>query len=64
MGRYIEDPQGMLEAICMVLGGLGIAALGLAEATGCLTEEGKDEAIKMIENILGKGPDDNVALVK
>lgn len=39
MGRYIEDPQGMLEAIGMVLGGIGIAALGLAEATGCLTEE-------------------------
>ena len=68
MGRYIEDPEGMLEALGIaVMGigmGLGFAIVGLGEVMGFLTDEGKDEAIKMIENILGKRPDDNVALIK
>ena len=68
MGRYIEDPQGMLEALGFAIAalgmGIGFAVVGLGEATGFLTDEGKDEAIKMIENILGKRPDDNAALIK
>ena len=68
MGRYIEDPEGMLEALGIaVMGigmGLGFAIVGLGEVMGCLTEEGKDEAIKMIQNIFGQSPDDNVALIK
>ena len=68
MGRYIEDPEGMLEALGFAIAalgmGIGFAVVGLGEATGCLTDEGKDEAIKMIKNIFGQRPDDNVALIK
>lgn len=68
MGKYIEDPEGMLEALGVaVMGigmGLGFAIVGLGEVMGCLTDEGKKEAIKVIENIFGQNPDDNAALVK
>lgn len=66
MRKYIEDPEGILGALGVaVMGigmGLGFAFIGLGDALGCLTDEGKNEAIKMIENIFGQSPDNNALL--
>lgn len=68
MGKYIGDPEGILEALGVAaigIGmGLGFALIGIGDALGCLTDEGKNEAIKMIENIFRQNPDDNAALLK
>jgi hypothetical protein len=64
MGKYIGDPEGILGALGIAAIGIGAVLIGLGDALGCLTDEGKDEAIKMIENIFRQNPDDNAALLK
>lgn len=64
MGKYIGDPEGILEALGIAAIGIGALLIGIGDILTCLTNEGKDEVIRMIENILRQNPDDNAALIK